>query len=117
MGTAIILCIIGVLNLAFYILSAVFLHGKGAGLIAGYNTMTDAEQQRYDREKLCKGAGVMTLAISIAMTLAILGAVLTDVCHILPHWVLCVSFVLFMSVTLGGVICYQIYVARCCKRH
>ena len=56
----------------FLILTVVFLSGKGAFLIAGYNTASSKETQRYDRKKLCRvvGAGMAVVTATIFCTLA-----------------------------------------------
>jgi preprotein translocase subunit SecG len=41
----------------FVILGIVFLQGKGAFLIAGYNTSSNAEKAKYDEKALCKFMG------------------------------------------------------------
>ena len=35
-------------SIGCYVLSGFFLHGKGACLIAGYNTMSKKQQEQYD---------------------------------------------------------------------
>ena len=57
----IILCVI------FAALAAVLLTGHGSGLIAGYNTATEAEKEKYDQKKLCRvtGAGMGVIALMI----------------------------------------------------
>ena len=55
-----------VIVLAFMtILSIVLLCGKGAGLIAGYNTASEEEKNKYDEKKLCRviGAGMLVITI------------------------------------------------------
>lgn len=41
----------------FAVISLVLLLGKGSWLIAGYNTATEEEKERYDRKRLCRVAG------------------------------------------------------------
>jgi hypothetical protein len=51
------------------ILSIVLLMGKGSFLIAGYNTASKKEKERYDQKKLCRvigtGLGIMTVIMGI----------------------------------------------------
>lgn len=49
------------------------LFGKGAGLIAGYNTASEEEKSKYHEKKLCRTVGVYLLSVG-GMT-ALLGAV------------------------------------------
>lgn len=56
------------LVILFGVLSVVLLSGKGAFLIAGYNTAGKAQKMRYDEKKLCRivgaGLGVITLLMA-----------------------------------------------------
>lgn len=49
--------------LAVIIISGVFLCGKGAWAIAGFNTLDDAEKSKYDTKKLTRLVGVIFLTI------------------------------------------------------
>ncbi|NLO84914.1 MAG: DUF3784 domain-containing protein [Clostridiales bacterium] len=49
-----IICLVVVL---LFVMSIVLLSGKGAFLIAGYNTASKEEQSTYDRKKLCRVIG------------------------------------------------------------
>lgn len=58
----------------FAILTGVLLSGKGAFLIAGYNTSSAEEQAKYDEKKLCRVTGMGMLVITILMfIMALLG--------------------------------------------
>lgn len=50
----------------FLILGIVFSTGRGAFLIAGYNTSSKEEQEKYDEKALCKfmGKGMFGIAFS-----------------------------------------------------
>lgn len=43
--------------------------GKGASLIAGYNTMPKKEKEEYDEKALCKFMGKFTLSLTIPVFL------------------------------------------------
>ena len=51
----------------FLIITILLLSGKGGFLIAGYNTASKAEKQKYDEKKLCRvmgcGMGIITIAL------------------------------------------------------
>lgn len=47
------------------LLSVVLLSGRGAFLIAGYNTASKKEKGKFDEKKLCRVAGIGTSVISI----------------------------------------------------
>lgn len=52
-----------------FVLSTILLLGKGGWLIAGFNTASKVQQEKYDKEKLCRAAGVMSLIAAIATLL------------------------------------------------
>ncbi len=60
----------------FLILSLVLLSGRGAWLIAGYNTMSPEEKARYDEKALCRSTGWMLLAMTACWGLLCLGLAL-----------------------------------------
>ena len=47
----------GILVLLFVVMGGFFLAGRGAWLIAGYNTMPKKERERYDERALCRFTG------------------------------------------------------------
>lgn len=54
----------------FAVISIVLLLGKGAGLIAGYNTASEKEKQKYDEKKLCRVCGGGMLAVTVLLAAA-----------------------------------------------
>ena len=48
-------------------ISIVLMTGRGAFLIAGYNTMSKAKKARYDTVALCKFAGKITLPAGLLL--------------------------------------------------
>lgn len=68
------------------------LMGKGGGLIAGYNTMSREEKERYDAPALCRFIGKMCLVLCFATLLwgiSFLSSV--------PNWVHSVGMVIFFA--------------------
>lgn len=68
----------------FFILvfiSAVLLSGHGANLIAGYNTASKEEKEKYDEKKLGRVIGAGLLAIAVLLPFAVLGQAL------FPAWI------------------------------
>lgn len=53
----------------FLILAIVLSKGKGAALLAGYNTMSDKEKAQYDEAALCKFMGKIMYGISFCILL------------------------------------------------
>ena len=50
-----------------FLLSIILLSGKGSWLIAGYNTMSKEQQNKYDRKKLTRATGMFLIITSIAI--------------------------------------------------
>jgi preprotein translocase subunit SecG len=57
------LCVVAL----FIVLGVLFTNGKGALLIAGYNTMAKEEQEKYDKPALCRFMGKMMFALAFSM--------------------------------------------------
>ncbi|MGG0643001.1 DUF3784 domain-containing protein [Sporosarcina gallistercoris] len=77
--------------IVFFGLGTLFLKGKGASLIAGYNTMTKEEKEQYDRIRLCKFMGKMMYVFSLSMVLWGLSDFLDET------WLLYAGLALFLS--------------------
>ncbi len=56
----------------FIVLGVIFSSGKGAFLIAGYNTLPKEEKEKYDTASLCKFMGKMMFGISFCLLLWVL---------------------------------------------
>lgn len=50
-----------------FVLSLILLSGRGSWLIAGYNTMSKEQQNKYDSKKLSRATGIMSIITSIAL--------------------------------------------------
>ena len=57
----------------FAILGVVFLNGKGADLIAGYNTASEEEKLKTDEKKLCRFVGKLMFAVAACFLVAAAG--------------------------------------------
>lgn len=84
-----------------FIMSIILLTGKGSWLIAGYNSMSKEQQEKFDKRKLSRVAGVMLLIVTIA-TLAL------EFLHIRPF---VFSLIIFTSIILTF-----IYMNRYCRK-
>ncbi|WP_067837488.1 DUF3784 domain-containing protein [Amphibacillus sediminis] len=73
--TIVSLIIIALMIMLFAVLGIIFIKGKGASLIAGYNTKTAEEKNQYDTVALCKFIGKMMFALSFSMLFWILSLV------------------------------------------
>lgn len=66
--------ITGGVSLLLIVIGIFLLRGKGAFLIAGYNTMSKAEQAQYDAPKLCRFIGKILLPMALLTPLPMVGA-------------------------------------------
>lgn len=67
-----IIVLIGII-LLFLLMGTFLMQGKGAFLIAGYNTMSEEEQAQYDVFALCRFMGKMMYAFSLCLVLFLFG--------------------------------------------
>lgn len=51
----------------FLVLGTVFAFGKGAFLIAGYNTASAEEKAKYDEKKLCRAVSKLMFALAAVL--------------------------------------------------
>lgn len=101
--------VMAVFAVVAYVLAGFLLHGKGAFLIAGYNTMSKKEQAHYDKQKLCHSTGFTVLTTAIALTMLILLILLTEIYAILSEKFLIAGSWIFCGVILTADICGMIY--------
>ena len=82
----------------FILLGVLFASGKGAGLIAGYNTMSAKEKEKIDKKKLCSAMAKLMFLLAACFAVASCGPLL----HVMAlYWV---GMVLFLVAVIGGVI-------------
>lgn len=62
-----VLCLI--MAIIFLILGILLLFGKGEWLIAGYNTMSEEEKEKYDSKKLCRAVSVICFVCSVMLVI------------------------------------------------
>lgn len=64
--------IVIIIMILFSIIGVLFFFGKGASLIAGYNTMSEEEKAKYDETALTKFMGKMMFLYVFSMLLWVL---------------------------------------------
>ncbi|MDR3310108.1 MAG: DUF3784 domain-containing protein [Oscillospiraceae bacterium] len=69
------LIITGLIGLLLVSMGIVLLTGRGAFLIAGYNTMSKSEKAKYDAAALCRFMGKILLPIGLLTPSVALGAI------------------------------------------
>lgn len=82
----------------FLVLGLIFAQGKGAFLIAGYNTASKAEKARYDEKALCRFMGKIMFALAGCQGIMALGILVVGM------WLFWVGIAAFLAVTFGTVI-------------
>lgn len=97
MNTAAII-VEGLIALMFVALGLLLSSGKGAFLIAGYNTMKKEKKEKYDEAALCKFMGKMMFALSFCAALWALGEILNVV------WIFYAGFALFFAVLVFALV-------------
>lgn len=89
----------------FLALSIPLLAGRGAWLVAGYNTMAANQRERYDERKLCRATGCMLFGVSIACGLMACAAVFeterVGACEVADWLYLLAAVVLIADVIVG----------------
>lgn len=74
----------GIVIILFVIFGVVFFRGKGASLIAGYNTSSKAEKEKYDKLALCKFMGKLMFALAACWVFVAVGSALPlSVLHVI----------------------------------
>jgi hypothetical protein len=95
-----ILIIFAIVIIPLLVMAAVLLSGRGAFLIAGYNTMSAREKATYNEKALCRSMGKFMLVVTLA-TVLIPIALLID-----QLWLLVVG----VALTFVVIIAYLVYV-------
>jgi len=65
--------IFGIVIVPMIVVAVFLLNGKGAFLIAGYNTMSKIEKEKYDEKAMCRFVGWLLIVISLSMLLFPIG--------------------------------------------
>lgn len=78
----------------FLILGIIFHKGKGAILIAGYNTMPDEEKAQYDEMAITKFMGKMMFALSFSMGFWVIAELVER------QWIFYIGMALFIAIML-----------------
>jgi hypothetical protein len=79
-------------------MSIVLLNGKGAFLIAGYNTMSAQEKATYDEKALCRSMGKLLIAFTLVIALVFVALLIEQ------SWLLYGGIALSVVLPLGYVV-------------
>ena len=88
----------------FAILSTVLLSGRGSWLIAGYNTASKKEKEKYDQKKLCRvtGAGVAVITALLLVMVVFEHQIPLEFAYVVP---VIICLVTAAIVVLGNTVC------------
>ena len=91
--------VVNLIVIAFFVLMGIlFARGKGMSLIAGYNTLSHREKEKYDKEKLCKAMSGMMFLLAGTWAVAAAGV------YIRSNALCWAGIALFLAVIVVGVI-------------
>ena len=80
------------------VMALFFLAGRGANLIAGYNTLSDAQRANYDEKALCRFVGWLLIAICASMGIVWAGT------HFGVSWAIWVGIALMTALPIAGAV-------------
>lgn len=89
-------------SLIMIALSVVLLLGKGANLIAGYNTSSKEEKAKYDEKALSKFVGKILLPIGLALPLVTLGGIYDLIWPIFAFIFLDIGLIVFALIYINS---------------
>ena len=92
------LVISSIVTVFFVLLGVAFSCGKGAFLIAGYNTSSPEEKAAYDEKALCRAMSRLMFAFAVCTGVIALSAVFDRIAFL---WA---GIVLYVVVSIGGVV-------------
>ena len=93
-----LLCIHLLITASFVILGLVFQKGKGAFMIAGYNTASKAQKAQIDEKKLCRYVSRLMFALAVCW-------LIITACEVFGKiWLLWLGLALFLITVIVGVI-------------
>jgi hypothetical protein len=102
------LVFIAVVYVPMILLAILFLRGKGAALLSGYNTINPEKKAKYNMEAICRFMGYNMILFILFFALAHVG-ILADI-----TWLWTSAMILGLSVIFGGRI-YAHHSERFCK--
>jgi len=71
----VLLIITSAIGLLLVLIAIMFLFGKGLFLIAGYNTLSKSEKEKFDKKKLSRFMGFVTLPIGLLTPIVAIGGI------------------------------------------
>lgn len=94
----IIIIITILVGIPMLILAAILLSGRGASLISGFNMLSKAQQDQYDKKRLCRFFGKLMLATLACMAILLLGTQFS------LTWLMYAGIILIVVIPIGSLI-------------
>ncbi|QTD41934.1 DUF3784 domain-containing protein [Sporosarcina sp. Te-1] len=98
------------ISVPFLVFGIILSKGKGAALLAGYNTMSEKEKAEYDEMALCKFMGKIMYGVCISV-------VLSGISEMFGSEVLLVVSIVFLLILIGFALFYTNSGNRFKKKH
>ncbi|MBM7694761.1 putative membrane protein [Peribacillus deserti] len=96
MGIAIL-----IISIPFFIFAIILSKGKGASILAGYNTMSDSEKAQYNEVALCKFMGNIMYGISFSIILFALSEMLEK------QGLFIIGLILLFTLIIFALVCFN----------
>ncbi|PAD66371.1 hypothetical protein CHH83_24420 [Bacillus sp. 7586-K] len=87
-----------IISVPFIIFAIILSKGKGASILAGYNTMSDSEKAQYDEVALCKFIGKIMYGISFSIIIFAVSEMLENQVLFIIGLILFLTLIIFMLV-------------------
>lgn len=103
------------LALLFFILGIFLFCGKGSFLIAGFNTATAEEKQKYNQKKLCRAVSIVCLVCAVMLCIMAYLGYRVETGAMKEADMLGFAFA-FVFIVVMSVVLSSIYISRFCKK-
>lgn len=107
--------IILIMAALMFVLSAFFFKGRGAMLVAGYNTASEEEKRKYDEKKLLKAMGTAVFAIGVMLIAMSVYMYMLEYGFADENTALAFAAV-FGVLILADIVLLNIYVSKKCRK-
>ncbi|MDQ0226118.1 DUF3784 domain-containing protein [Metabacillus niabensis] len=87
-----------IISVPFIIFAIILSKGKGASILAGYNTKSDSEKAQYDEVALCKFIGKIMYGLSFSIIIFAVSEMLENQVLFIIGLILFLTLIIFMLV-------------------
>jgi len=90
--------IFGIIIVSMLVMALFLMRGRGASLIAGYNTLSSTQRANYDERALCRFVGRLLIAICACMGIVLAGM------HFGLSWAIWLGIALMTALPIAGAV-------------